>query len=363
MANEALEERWLEEQTRIARAVVDTDDVLWTLDQPPEQNAATARRPTPPPQHGQVQTEPKEMSSGVIAGGTMISGGGGGGGRGGSGSGDGSRDGGPPESSPPPAIVTRATPSRFLRLVGGVDISFVKGSEENACASLVVLEFPSLQTVYEAYERVTMNHPYISGFLAFREVDHLARLVGQLRRERPDLEPDVVFVDGNGRLHPRGAGLACHLGVVTGLRTVGLGKTFLQVDGLTKVGVRERVKALLSAGERETPLLGTSGTVWGTALVPKEEEGKKGGGVVTSPVFVSIGHRVSLETCVALTKAVCRFRVPEPIRQADMRSREVIREWLLERRGKAEGETKEADKGPSPPPPPPPPPPSSSSLS
>lgn len=54
-----------------------------------------------------------------------------------------------------------------------------------------------------------------------------------------DLEPDVLFVDGNGRLHPRGAGLACHLGVVTGLRTVGLGKTFLHVDGLTKTGVRE----------------------------------------------------------------------------------------------------------------------------
>lgn len=54
-----------------------------------------------------------------------------------------------------------------------------------------------------------------------------------------DLEPDVTFVDGNGRLHPRGAGLACHLGVVTGLRTVGIGKTFLHVDGLTKRGVRE----------------------------------------------------------------------------------------------------------------------------
>lgn len=54
-----------------------------------------------------------------------------------------------------------------------------------------------------------------------------------------DLEPDIVFVDGNGRLHPRGAGLACHLGVVTGLRTIGVGKTFLQVDGLTKTTVRE----------------------------------------------------------------------------------------------------------------------------
>lgn len=54
-----------------------------------------------------------------------------------------------------------------------------------------------------------------------------------------DLEPDVTFVDGNGRLHPRGAGLACHFGVMTGLRTVGIGKTFLHVDGLSKHGVRE----------------------------------------------------------------------------------------------------------------------------
>ena len=48
-----------------------------------------------------------------------------------------------------------------------------------------------------------------------------------------------MFVDGNGRLHPRSAGLACHLGVIAGLRTVGLSKTFLNVDGLTKAGVRE----------------------------------------------------------------------------------------------------------------------------
>lgn len=54
------------------------------------------------------------------------------------------------------------------------------------------------------------------------------------------------------------------------------------------------------------PLLGASGTVWGMALVPKEEEGKKAA-VVSSPVFVSVGHRVSLETCVALTKAVGRY--------------------------------------------------------
>lgn len=203
---------------------------------------------------------------------------------------------------------------RPLRLVGGVDISFIKGSDENACATLVILEYPSLQTVYEVHSRVTMPLPYISGFLAFREVDHLVELVNRLRTERPDLEPDVTFVDGNGRLHPRRAGLACHLGVLTGLRTVGIGKTFLQVDGLTKHGVREKVNAMSSEGERETQLVGSSGTVWGTALLPKtkeEEEEKQNEkrskyGVVTCPVFVSVGHRTSLETCVALTKAVGR---------------------------------------------------------
>lgn len=59
---------------------------------------------------------------------------------------------------------------RRLRLVGGVDISFVKNREDDACATLVILEFPSLNMVYETHDRVTMEHPYMAGYLAFREV-------------------------------------------------------------------------------------------------------------------------------------------------------------------------------------------------
>ncbi|CAN0446783.1 unnamed protein product, partial [Discosporangium mesarthrocarpum] len=86
----------------------------------------------------------------------------------------------PAPARPGPRYVRRA-----LRLVGGVDISFVKGSNENACAALVVLSFPTLDVVYQAFESVTMDQPYISGFLAFREVVHLERLVKRLREERP----------------------------------------------------------------------------------------------------------------------------------------------------------------------------------
>lgn len=145
-----------EEQAAIADAVIVTDDVSWTLDAspatpppaPPEESSdaatgpAESRDPSPPPE------EPEAGSCG--------------------GSGGGRRE----ENSGAPA---QATPlaHRPLKLVGGVDISFVKGSHENACASLVVLDFPSLETVYEAHERVTMGYPYISGFLAFREVQKI----------------------------------------------------------------------------------------------------------------------------------------------------------------------------------------------
>lgn len=74
---------------------------------------------------------------------------------------------------------------------------------------------------------------------------------------------------------------------------------------LLLTSLSQRVRDVLSSGERESQLVGESGTVWGTALVPREE-GK--GCAVTNPVFVSVGHRVSLETGVALTKAVGRYR-------------------------------------------------------
>lgn len=154
-----------EEQVAIAQAVIVTDDVSWTLDSGP----TTAPPPAPPEDafsdatsraESRVRAPPREPEAGRSSGG----GGGGGGG--------GSWEEGTCSSTPdPPTPLGR----RPLRLVGGVDISFVKGSHENACASLVVLEFPSLETVYETYERVTMGYPYISGFLAFREVGVLIR--------------------------------------------------------------------------------------------------------------------------------------------------------------------------------------------
>uniref|UniRef100_A0A3P9KZK2 Endonuclease V n=1 Tax=Oryzias latipes TaxID=8090 RepID=A0A3P9KZK2_ORYLA len=82
---------------------------------------------------------------------------------------------------------------------------------------------------------VTLTAPYIAGFLAFRETPFLLQALQRLKESQPELMPQVVFVDGNGLFHYRGEfGLACHLGVLSGLPCVGVAKNLLQVQGVYK---------------------------------------------------------------------------------------------------------------------------------
>lgn len=120
-------------------------------------------------------------------------------------------------------------PGRELRLVAGVDVSFFSSEaaapiEQRAIATVVVLTFPALEVVYTAHQEVVLSTPYLAGFLAFREAAPLAALLSRLQTTHPQLAPQVVLVDGSGVLHPAGFGLACHLGVLTGLPTVGVTK-------------------------------------------------------------------------------------------------------------------------------------------
>ncbi|XP_009767084.1 uncharacterized protein LOC107775915 isoform X3 [Nicotiana tabacum] len=183
----------------------------------------------------------------------------------------------------------------LLKYVGGVDLSFSKEDSSIACGTLVVLDFQTLKVVYEDSSIVRLHIPYLPGFLAFRE---------------------LLMVDGNGLLHPRAFGLACHIGVLADLPTVGVGKNLHHVDGLTQSRVREILQAADSP-ENVLPLIGDSGCTWGAAMQSSQGSLK--------PIFISVGHRVSLATAIETVKMTCRFRVPEPTRQADIRSRERLR--------------------------------------
>ncbi|XP_008946519.1 PREDICTED: endonuclease V, partial [Merops nubicus] len=194
-----------------------------------------------------------------------------------------------------------------LERVGGLDLSYIKGDDTSACASLVVLSYPALEVLYEDCRMVAVSAPYVAGFLAFREVPFLVEAVQRLQQEQPELEPQVLLVDGNGLLHPRGFGVACHLGVLTDLPCIGVAKNLLHVDGLARDELhKEKVRSLQQGGD-SFPLTGTSGAVLGMALRSCSSSSK--------PLYVSVGHRVCLQTAVRLVSSCCRHRLPEPIRQ------------------------------------------------
>uniref|UniRef100_A0A9J8APE5 Endonuclease V n=1 Tax=Cyprinus carpio carpio TaxID=630221 RepID=A0A9J8APE5_CYPCA len=171
-----------------------------------------------------------------------------------------------------------------LKRVGGVDLSFIKGDDINACAHLVVLTYPHMKVLYEDCKMVTLNAPYVAGFLGFREAPPLLQALEKLKNVQPNLMPQVLFVDGNGLFHYREFGLACHLGVLSDLPCVGVAKNLLHVEGVVR------------SEEHQSQALRSSHSS-------------------IKPVYVSVGHRITLDTAVRLTHTCCLYRVPEPIRQ------------------------------------------------
>ncbi|XP_027084739.2 uncharacterized protein [Coffea arabica] len=205
----------------------------------------------------------------------------------------------------------------ILRHVGGVDLSFAKDDPSTACGTLVVLDLlNNLNVVYEDSSLVKLDVPYVPGFLAFREAPVLLELLEKMKKSAHPFYPQLLMVDGNGILHPRGFGLACHLGVLANLPTVGIGKNLHHVDGLTLAKVRQLLEVKENSSRDVFTLIGDSGRTFGMAL--RSTQG------LLKPIFVSVGHRVSLATAIKVVKMTCRFRIPEPIRQADIRSKQKL---------------------------------------
>lgn len=179
-----------------------------------------------------------------------------------------------------------------LRTIAGVDVGFEEGGAVTRAAA-VLLDAETLQPVAEHLARIPTSMPYIPGLLSFRELPAVLQALSGLPHA-----PDLVFCDGQGIAHPRRLGIAAHLGVVSGLPTIGVAKKIL-------VGTHEALGA--SRGDRVD--LVYQGEVLGTVLRSKD-------GV--RPLIVSPGHRVSLASAPLLVMAcVTRYRLPEPTRLAD----------------------------------------------
>jgi deoxyribonuclease V len=181
-----------------------------------------------------------------------------------------------------------------IRKVAGVDNSYRRAaSSTTAYAVVVVLSFPELDVVEEAYARLPVEFPYVPGLLAFREGPAVLAAFRRLT-----VEPDVVLFDGQGYAHPRRLGLASHLGVILDRPSIGCAKTRL-TGHCAEPGP--------AVGDW-TPLIDRDEVI-GAALRTRPGH---------APLFVSIGNQVSLPTAVRIVLACCREErfMPEPTRLA-----------------------------------------------
>ncbi|CAG6399332.1 endonuclease V [Streptomyces cocklensis] len=188
-----------------------------------------------------------------------------------------------------------------VRLVAGVDVSYATQGDALVAAA-VVLDAATLETVEVSVVEGTVTFPYVPGLLAFRELPSVITAL-----EKLTCSPDLLVCDGYGIAHPRRAGLAVHLGVLTALPCFGVAKTPF-VFGHDNVGEERGAAA---------PLTSDDGEVVGRAL--RTQRGVK-------PVFVSVGHAISLDhACAHTLQLAFRYRLPETTRRADHLSRERLR--------------------------------------
>jgi deoxyribonuclease V len=181
---------------------------------------------------------------------------------------------------------------RPVAAVGGVDVGY---TGELARAAIVVLSYPGFALLATATAESSPKFPYIPGLLAFREGP---LVIGAW--EKLPLRPDLLLFDGQGIAHPRGIGLASHLGLWLETPAIGVAKSHLY-GRHAPVGPRRRDWSALH--DEDNPQ-----RVIGAALRTREK---------TKPLYVSPGHLIDLEHALAFVLECCRsFRLPEPIRQA-----------------------------------------------
>ncbi len=190
-------------------------------------------------------------------------------------------------------LVSTRNEAGGLRRVAGADISIDRVAKRGR-AAVVVLTYPGLEPVEKRMIEGDLRFPYVPGLLSFREAPLILEAFEKLRET-----PDLLLVDGQGLAHPRRFGLACHLGLILNIASIGCAKSSL-------IG---RNGAL---GESAGSLAEVSDVGQTVAVAVRTRVGSK-------PIYVSIGHKVDLAAAVSLTLSCVRgHRLPEPTRLAHL---------------------------------------------
>lgn len=187
-----------------------------------------------------------------------------------------------------------------IDLVAGVDVAYSQQTDK-LVAAVVLLNAQTLDIVESVCTEGVAQFPYIPGLFSFRELPPLIDAFAQLKNK-----PDLIVCDGQGYAHPRRFGIACHVGVLYDIPTIGCGKTRLIGEYKDPDIDRGSAADLSDKGEVIGKVLRTQSNV--------------------KPIYVSIGHRISLASaCQWVLKLSPKYRLPETTRQADQAVRRAIK--------------------------------------
>ena len=180
---------------------------------------------------------------------------------------------------------------RGVHFIAGVDVHFP--FKNTARAAIVVAAWPGLEVVETSCAEFPCSMPYIPGLLSFREIPPVLEALRALAAR-----PDLILCDGHGLAHPRGFGMASHLGLLLDTPSIGCAKSHL-FGSFTEPGPLKGETA---------KVIGKSGAVIGAVLRTRDR---------TRPVYVSVGHLIDLENALRFVLGCCpRYRIPVPLREA-----------------------------------------------
>lgn len=197
----------------------------------------------------------------------------------------------------------------LVRTVAGVDLAYwKKGDIEYAVCCIVVLDYNTHELIEKKYSVDKIDIPYIPGCLAFREIPIFINTYYRLNND-----PDVIFFDGNGYLHPRHMGLATHAGVLLNKSTVGVAKSYYKINNVEfeMPAYEENSYTNIEIGKE----------IYGRAL--RTQSGVK-------PIFLSIGNKIDLETAMTLTISLTNkeSHIPLPTRLADIMTHALREQYI-----------------------------------
>ena len=182
-----------------------------------------------------------------------------------------------------------------VKIVGGIDVAYPKNEFDKACAAYVAINLETLEIIEEKHGFMETTFPYIPGYLCYRELPVIELVMKNIKTP-----PNILMLDGNGILHPRKCGIACHVGIKYNIPSIGVAK-----------------RKLLGEVTNDDVLI--DGEIRARSLIT---------GRARNPIYISPGHRISLDASYKITKQLCRVKNPEPLRQAHR----VAQQGLLQQR-------------------------------